>query len=378
MDDQWNFHNNLPKRNDGFVNRVEEIAKIVNFLYDREIRFLSITGEGGVGKTTLALEVAYRAINRLRYKYCIWTTAKRKELGFSKPTVIGPVWIGIKRRSGLSFIVRSLFDLYKLILDVTEHPDIQNILEMEEYDIQREIRLWLKYKPSLVIIDDLDSWKDWGDLLSFIENLPPPSSILITTRRLLSSRDIPGLGNVAVSPLPMNEGRRLVETLCKELNTQFSEKDKHEILNFARGNPLLIKLTISYLTHNTDILGRRSSIATSLKNISYNRDITYFLYSDLYSNLTKQAKLILVAAVVYENIENSEPSALELRSLTGLDEIEIDNSLQQLEELAFIKQSGEGPRRLDIHELAKKFIYDKEKSKVSALTTKIMRMKTKV
>src|SRR5215212_6289537 len=50
--------NNLPPQQTPFVGREEQIARVLGLLSRSDVRFVTITGAGGVGKTRLALQVA--------------------------------------------------------------------------------------------------------------------------------------------------------------------------------------------------------------------------------------------------------------------------------------------------------------------------------
>ncbi|MDF2758301.1 MAG: adenylate/guanylate cyclase protein [Thermomicrobiales bacterium] len=56
--------NNLPLQPAPFLGREEEVARVVDFLRRDDVRLLTITGPGGVGKTRLALQVAADLLDR--------------------------------------------------------------------------------------------------------------------------------------------------------------------------------------------------------------------------------------------------------------------------------------------------------------------------
>src|SRR5271165_3561801 len=53
--------NNLPAQTTPFVGREAEISDLAKLIADPNVRLLTLTGAGGIGKTRLAIQVASRA-----------------------------------------------------------------------------------------------------------------------------------------------------------------------------------------------------------------------------------------------------------------------------------------------------------------------------
>lgn len=68
---------NLPPRNNKFTGREDELMQIHKQLDNKKIGIITqtIAGLGGIGKTQLATEFAYRATERQYYKAILWVTA---------------------------------------------------------------------------------------------------------------------------------------------------------------------------------------------------------------------------------------------------------------------------------------------------------------
>jgi len=61
---QKQIPHNLPIRIQPFVDREKEIHEVTQALLDPHIPIVTVTGIGGVGKTALALEVAYHLLEQ--------------------------------------------------------------------------------------------------------------------------------------------------------------------------------------------------------------------------------------------------------------------------------------------------------------------------
>ena len=55
---------NLPLQSTSFIGREEEIETISQLVDDEHCRLLTLSGNGGIGKTRLVLEVAHRILKR--------------------------------------------------------------------------------------------------------------------------------------------------------------------------------------------------------------------------------------------------------------------------------------------------------------------------
>ena len=104
-EDETNYvTHNLPRfESADFIGRKEQLDELLRFLSNREARsfFLTITGEGGMGKTTLAKAAAYAVLNMdpktsgvskedLFYQNIIWATAKNREFQYQEYPIDPP------------------------------------------------------------------------------------------------------------------------------------------------------------------------------------------------------------------------------------------------------------------------------------------------
>ena len=73
---------NLPVQRTGFVGREKEVAAAKELLLRKEVRLVTVTGPGGIGKTRLAVQVAGGLVERFPggNSFCSALPAKRSGL----------------------------------------------------------------------------------------------------------------------------------------------------------------------------------------------------------------------------------------------------------------------------------------------------------
>jgi hypothetical protein len=181
----------LPSRSD-FIGREKEKARVHEALRSRSY-LISIDGIGGIGKTSLALEVVHECLRISKgegptdeiatFDGFIWTTAKDRDLTLN---------------ALISAIARTL--------------DYPGIVQQPLEEKRVAVRKLLQEKPYLVVVDNFETITDDG-VRGFLLELPEPSKALITTReqklRQVWSISLRGLTESEALALIRNEGRRL-------------------------------------------------------------------------------------------------------------------------------------------------------------------------
>jgi formylglycine-generating enzyme required for sulfatase activity len=209
---------NLPQRFANFVGRDGPIRTVLEALASRAW-IITIDGMGGIGKTTLALEVAYRCRRREVDEIII-------------PNFTGYVWISARDKPnfGLADLVREINQT------IAPHED-RNLTFDSAVGLTKRV---LSAEPRLLIIDNFETVKDEMLHRFLRDELPDPSKVLITSRHHIQT----GERVINLSGLSIEEAVSLLQMEAQRWNVQISSEDEPMLELMAQkafGIPFVLK-----------------------------------------------------------------------------------------------------------------------------------------
>jgi LuxR family glucitol operon transcriptional activator len=249
----------------GYIGRHKLRKQIVKDLTEGAYPVITIVGEGGLGKTALALVAAWDVISNhnSNYEAVLWATAKRTRLvGFEIET----------NEEAASDGNEVLQELGAYFGDLNKDNAIDSVIE------------FLATFNTLLIIDNLETILD-DNLRRLASNVPIGSKILFTSRVQLASGDKP----VQVGAMRADDARTLFKAFAgvSGINDQAAQNaaDIDKILAKLNYSPLFIKWYLQAIK-----AGSTQSQILSKKDL-----ILEFCMQNVLSDLSEKEKTLLGA-----------------------------------------------------------------------------------
>ncbi len=255
------IYQNLPTPDhQAFTGRTTELTRLLQLLnWESKVNRITIHGMGGIGKTALALEVAfqcnYASLNPSQFQTIpqfeaiIFVSAKSQQF-----TDLGIFKCSQPRRN--------LAAILRVIAQTLQCTDI---LKTDLEEQCERVQEYLKHLRTLLILDNLETLEDPQDTLPFILNLPPTVKVVITTREQV------GFTPIHLDSLSELEGLNLIKHHCQHKQIAIADQEAQELYQKTAGIPLAIVYAVGQLNYSS------LSDATAKLNCPKNEVIKYCL-----------------------------------------------------------------------------------------------------
>lgn len=320
--EEFACQNNLPFEDydlvGGFVGRQKEIDSIKKLINSEQDRIITITGAGGIGKTAIALKIAYSFLLDIKnpFETIIWFTAKQNKL----------------TEDGIVPMTSDIKDDEKLVLDIIEiiHPDVLDQFKKAAVPVE-SLKTYLNdvfsSNKCLLIIDNLETIINDNEIINFIKDVPRPSQVLITSRK--------GLGEIErrfpLTDMNEKDAIKLFRLVSKERQRndllKLSDETIGKLTSKVKCYPLLIKWSIGQV-----ILGKAINEAFS-EILAGDSEIAKFTFNDVFSLLTENSTRILFSMVIYGD---KAASKTVLKHLSNITDDEFEYAIKELIQTSFV------------------------------------------
>ena len=281
----WNagdVENNLPLpdfEETSFLGRIDEKRKVKKLLKGAN-PIVTIVGEGGVGKTALALSCLYDLMDDATTPYD------------------AILWISLKTTSltgdGVRDIRDSISTAFGLHVAIAHEFGTPSASKLLVDDLVEEIAEYLSTYKTLIAIDNLETIesKHMYALCEAVSDITNGSKLLITSRI--------GLGNYEyryqLGELDINTAVALIQRFASVLGVRaITQQNKRVLATYCTAlflNPLLIKWFVSAVSKGASVSSLLSKKGTSFK------DALAFCFANILDNLdnTQHAVVDILAA----------------------------------------------------------------------------------
>jgi tetratricopeptide (TPR) repeat protein len=290
---------NLPRR-PYFVGRENELNTALQSLQPNSRTFIiGIEGIGGVGKSTLAIELSHRCIEADLFESVIWISAKEAILTLHGIEPIIPE-------------AKSLSEILITIGTSLGNPTIGNLSIQDQ--IRRAYNLLARH-TTLLILDNFESLSrnEQSDILDFLRKSPITLKIIITSRERVAEGQI-----IRLQGLSFAESNALLEWDAQQKNIQLTTDQNKYLVDLTGGLPL----ALLWVHGQVAVLGY--SVTQVLDKLSLDANIPILQYCFNHSwNLLRhdiEKKLLFILAL--------QPEAVSRDALKEIAGIEDDDNFE--------------------------------------------------
>jgi LuxR family transcriptional regulator, glucitol operon activator len=340
--DYWNPKDNhilenlpLPEFDDtGFLGRRKDRKDVGRHLLSAH-PVVTIVGEGGVGKTALALRSLYDLleIEDQPFDAVVWVTLKASTL----------------TPAGTREIHNSITSVLGLLQSAAGELGVprNQVQEMPQEDLIVEIVKYMSSFRVLLAIDNLET-VDPGPLRELLIQIPPGSKILITSRVGLGEFEL----RYPLDKLQPAEALSLMRRFAQAVNAQGFFGSQPELLleRYTQqlfGNPLLIRWFVSSVAAGAD----PSQMMFGAKR-SFDEAIT-FCFENLFERLSSDSQRLLhVLAAARRPLSRAQ-----MIMITGTDSRAVDASLTVLHNSSMVRRLPHAEsQQYSLTDIAEKFV----------------------
>ncbi len=331
----------LPLRPEALIGREAVVERVLEGLKSSHA-VVSIVGPPGIGKTVLAIEVAYQCVRGASlmpdplFDFVAWVSA-RGHLPQERPEATS--W------------------LEKILDTIAWSLDYPFISQLDPDEKRAHVEQLLSENRVLLIIDNFEIITD-QEVLTWMQRIPARSRVLITS----SHHPLERAWHLRLEGLTGDDALDLIRWHAQRLRLPHIEYTRPQdlllLVSITRGNPQAIGMVLGYVKSEQQGLAKildklRASDQASLVS----RNICDRLFTRSWALLSKDA--IMRSALLAMTLFQESVSLAALAAVAGLEETSLEQALIRLVDLSLLAvhdKWGSEERRYSIHPLTRAFV----------------------
>lgn len=307
---------NLPPIPNDYIHRVELENDLHSILANDRHAVVTLTGRGGIGKTSLALSVLHEITDQDRFEAVLWFSARdidlSPELG---PKPVRPHVLTEKE------IAAEFVQLMKPAEAATKGFDHQRYLSSALTSSPTG-------KPYLFIFDNFETVRNPIDLYTWLDTyIRLPNTVLITTR----FREFKGDYPIEVLGMAENEFEELVKVTSSKLGISHLLTDayRRDLYRESDGHPYVVKVLLGEVAK----VGKLTPVT---KIVASKDEILDALFERTYSGLSPVARRVFLTLSRWRStVPQLAVEAVLLRPIN--ERMDVSEAIDELSRSSFIE-----------------------------------------
>ena len=345
-----NVLTNAPSRAFDYVHRLDLEAELESLILDDRHPVVTLTGRGGIGKTSLALEVIARVAKSDRFDLVVWFSARDIDLLPEGPKLVKPDVLAI----------RDIADQYGRLTMAANWRGRTS----EKSELLSQALAAVGEVSHLFVFDNFETIASPFDTYSWLDaHIRLPNKIMITTR----TRDFKGDWPVEVRGMTGEQSFELIENVAKRYGLLKTLTDEHRraIVEESGGHPYIIKMLLGQMEPNQSAKSIKRVLATS-------EDYLLALFERTYSELSAAGqRLFLTISNWNSTIPVVGLQAVMMRSTS--DRIDVIEAVEELERRSLVEiEKSDKDGELFVSTPIAAQVFGKSKLAVSSLRSAVM------
>lgn len=318
-----------------FIGRQKQLEKLLHDIsFSCRLPIIVIAGLGGIGKTSLALEAAYRC----------WESKHCQTQSILTPVFDAIIFVSARDKylnpygqtGFISYTSRqsSLDDIFRTIAETLEEPSINQLTGQEQIE---QVYKSLSKQKTLLIVDDIHNMiaEEQERVISFLTDLPASTKALVTTRK---NRLLP----IRLEPLSKEESLQLIQQQADEKSIDISAEIANRIYQCFQGFPMAIIYAIGMLALGNSIESIVCQPCPIRQNI-----VQHCFGKSIQLIQGTPAHKLLMAIALFCNPPNKN-AAIQVSGLAQEPVLDVEDNLLCLSQLSLVSQQDSRYNMLSI------------------------------